>query len=147
MQAFLLTWKGFAWPEYDKAARSTQEGVPLRHRWTLNAFRQAKVGDIVYLLKQGERPNGIVGRGVIRQMLGFMDDWRPGRQRFKAEVEFEMLLHLGQALDREVLPKNLRNSQSSGIRIPDEVASMLEAAWIAHLDDMGSSNPRKSLER
>lgn len=65
--AFLLTWKASGWPHENilRMIETLQAQGFVDEPWRLRSSRRAKVGDQVWLLKQGPGPKVIFGEGVI----------------------------------------------------------------------------------
>jgi hypothetical protein len=64
---YLFTWKNDHWPRENllKFVNDFESKGMVEEDWTCAAFRQIQPGDRAYLLKQGERPRGIFGRGRV----------------------------------------------------------------------------------
>ena len=101
--------------------------------WRIAAHQSARVGDRVYLFKQGDDPRGIFGVGTIvdgPEIISSPSDQEG--QRYRALIRFEklidpaegFLLRLNEILD--VVPPNTVVAQASGTRLPDEVSVELE---------------------
>lgn len=121
-QAFLLTWKEgnppYKFEDFQKI-----------EIWRFRSHKQAKIGDEVYFLKQGKEPRGIFGRGeIIKPPYQIEDTWvvdvkineitDPSKKLFLALEEL-CLMHR---------PEGLWYSQSSGIKIPDDVAEAIRSS-------------------
>jgi len=122
--AFLMTWKEGNLPH---------RFIDFKHHETWRCFshKQAKVGDIVYLMKQGKPPRGIFGRGQIIsspyqiQDAGSKPQWvvdirideitDPISSLFISETEL-LQLHRGEGL---------WHTMFSGVRIPQAVTKAI----------------------
>ena len=99
--------------------------------WRLKSHRLAKVGDRVWLLKQGKGPKVIFGVGEItsaprksltgEKKIQWMVDVR--FSRFTDPRNYSLI---GESDVRRILPPNRLNSQSSGISIEPEIDDELE---------------------
>lgn len=123
--AFLLTWK---------EGNPPHRFIDFKHHETWRCFshKQAKVGDLVYLMKQGKPPRGIFGRGQITsspyqiQNPGSKPQWvvdiqideiaDPISSMFITEAEL-LQLHRGEGL---------WHTMFSGVKIPQEVTEAIE---------------------
>lgn len=142
-QAFLLTWK-------DGNPPYKFENFKEIETWRFRSHKQAKVGDEVYLMKQGKPPRGIFGRGVITKTPYQDEDaWvvdirideivNPSKQLF---LPVDDLFQLSPG-------RGLWYSQSSGIKIPDDVAEAIRRSrqWkpIESPSPTGEITPEKKL--
>ena len=67
MTAFLLTWKETGWPHEHivRMVNRQQADGYVDEPWRLRAYKRAKPGDRVWVLRQGRGPKGIFGAGWI----------------------------------------------------------------------------------
>ncbi|MBI4937195.1 MAG: HNH endonuclease [Nitrosomonadales bacterium] len=118
-QSFLLTWKEGN-PPYKF------EDFQEIETWRLRSHKQAKVGDEVYLLKQGKEPRGIFGRGVIiKSPYQTEDKWVVDVKIDEITNPSKSLFLTLENLCQMHPPEGLWFSQSSGIKIPDDVAEAM----------------------
>ena len=128
MRTWLLTWNSEEWGSLNKAVARTSKGGVWRERWRFHAYRQGRVGDKVYLLKQGKTNRGIVASGII-----FGGPFAKGFPAF-VEVAFDRVLQPEDGYPRHLLdvpPLNKVNwpARTSGISIADVVVPELERRW------------------
>lgn len=139
MNTFLLTWSKWIWSDLPVAIEQTRNGVPYPHRWSVHAHRQMKVGDRVFLIKQGKEPRGIVASGYVTDAPHLEPHWDPekkGKLVMKADVEFDTVV---EPTPGSILPRALLDTgdlahvnwgtQISGITIPPDAAVELESLW------------------
>ena len=147
MATFLLTWNPERWPWGDLAdeARLLRQGKELAGRWSCGNNRTLQPGDRFFLMRQGSQPRGIVGSGWIVSEPYQDRHWDPDRRKkgvpaLYVDIRFDVLLEperdelLGVAeLTRGPLHAVHWRTQTSGIRIPDDAAQLLEGLWKEHL--------------
>lgn len=138
--AYLLTWN----PKYYSLVKSVEGGdqeqpyaIGDEIRWTCSS-KQPRLGDTVYLIRLGEEPRGLVGKGVVTKESFDDADWRdPEKQRQYIQFRFEDI-----RLDSEdglipmmmlerVYPQQKWSPQSSGISIKQEYIADLAELWAA----------------
>ena len=63
MTAFLLTWKETGWPHENimRMVNRQQADGYVEEPWRLRAYKTARPGDRVWVLRQGRGPKGISG--------------------------------------------------------------------------------------
>lgn len=101
--------------------------------WRFASHTRGRIGDKVYLFKQGRGPRGIFGVGEIIEGPELRAELarEGGEPRWGVLVSFENIVDPDDdfllPLDEMVMvPKGIINSESSGIHVPDDVASHLE---------------------
>ena len=142
MTSFVITWNPAKWP-YDELIKVIEQQArtgAVEADWRFQAYRRAKPGDRIFLLKQGQPPRGIFGAGTIVRAPYRTD----GESTGSAPVKFEILVDPMKSLlvlehdVRFVLPPRVVNSQSSGVMIAEEKGEELDrlirsANEIAHV--------------
>ena len=138
MAAFLLTWnpEKVPWPDLSRMARRVRKGERVRDRWSCARSKQIRRGDRLFMLRQGNEPRGLFASG--RALTDWYEgpNWRgPGYCHY-VDFAYDMLLD---PLREALLPRDeLRSgklarmywdTQSSGPRIPPDVATELERIW------------------
>ena len=143
MSAFWLTYKPLSassprgWPaaEMTKLVQLFEtdpaSATPL---WRLASHQTARVGDRVFLFKQGNDPRGIFGFGeVIEPPSAQVDPTDINREpRPRAKIRLERLVDPAQTflLDLQalegVVPETLITAQASGNSVSEEVAAEIE---------------------
>jgi 5-methylcytosine-specific restriction enzyme A len=144
MATYLLVWnpKRWNWLNDDIARESVQRDGEFFIEWACQS-KSVQPGDRVFLIKVGSPPKGIFASGYAASTpkMGphyIQERADRGDQRQFIDVKLDTLLNPGEAiLDRErlshgVLGKMHWDSQSSGVRIPDEVAMALEQEWASY---------------
>ena len=135
MTAFLITWSSSAngWPHrklVKLVEKKDAEGA-VTTQWKFQAFRQAQVGDQVFLLKQGNGPKGIFGYGKIVGRSPYRKKGGDGTQGV-AQIEFRQLvdplslLLVSEDATRAILSDSKMRSQASGVPLSEEEARNLE---------------------
>ena len=142
MPAYWLTYKPYGptaprgWPSERLTALVDRfDSNPLgTTEWWRMANQKARVGERVYLFKQGDGPRGIFGVGSIisgPDLREKADDGEGVRPR--AEIQFDalvdpskgFLLSLEEITD--IIPVAKINTQASGTVLPDAISGELEA--------------------
>lgn len=136
--AFLLTWnpEKFPWSDLSRMAKRVRRGERVRDRWSCARSKQIRRGDRLFMLRQGSEPRGLFASG--RALTDWYEgpDWRgPGYCHY-VDLAYDKLLD---PVRDGLLPRDeLRSgklarmywdTQSSGPRIPPEVAAELERIW------------------
>lgn len=129
---YLLTWN----PEHYQEGGNAGVRAGAEERWTCISS-QPKPGDRVYLIRLGVAPRGMVARGTVTEGSFKAEDWRdPTKSR--SYIKFladETRPDCASGLLPMVLLDQLSqgafkwSAQSSGIAIPDELATVLDRAW------------------
>lgn len=141
MSTFLLTWKQDEW-----GYKNLQECIEAHafgeaiQRWSCGSTKNISVGSRVFLTKQGKGSKGIFGSGHVTKEpfegLHFNEEKRKaGKKSLYIMVNFDLLYDPQSEIkiDRSELQKldpKVWDSQGSGKKIPDEVASELEKLWL-----------------
>ena len=102
--------------------------------WRMASYQAAKPGDRVYLFKQGVGAKGIFGVGEIIEYPRLQADPADieGGETYRARIKFDQLVDPSQSFllsleqIRDVLPDTLLTAQSSGIGVPEGVATEIE---------------------
>lgn len=143
MNTFLLTWnkEKWNWKELDKASKITKAEKLYSERWSCNT-KQIHTGDRVFLIKLGKDPRGIIASGYVTSELYDSEHWDE-EKRLKGitvkrvNVDFDIVLNPDneeilniEELNKGILANQHWSSQSSGIRIRDEVIKELEYKWM-----------------
>src|SRR5690606_6446398 len=97
--------------------------------------------DRVFLLRQGNDRPGIVGSGTVASPVDRVPNWEGAGSRPGIEVAWDHLFDpdLVPPLPRSILPINKGTrpiwfSQTSGVRIPDNLVPEIERLWQAHIE-------------
>lgn len=143
MSAYWLTYKPLSasspwgWPAAemsDLVRRFEADPASATPLWRIASHQTARIGDRVYLFKQGSDPRGIFGLGEIieppRQQTDPTDiDEGP---RYRAKIRFDRLVDpsrtfmLSYQAILGIVPETLITAQASGNRVPEDAASELE---------------------
>lgn len=144
MNTFLLTWnkERWDWEDINTVSKITKDGKLYNGRWSCNT-KQIHTGDRVFLIKLGKNPRGIIASGYVTSELYESEHWDE-EKRLKGitinrvNIDFDIVLNPDEEeilnieeLNKGVLANQHWSSQSSGIRINDEVVKELEAKWRA----------------
>lgn len=151
-KTYLLTWnpKRYPWKSLKSNIASLDTHGRLRGNWSCRTG-QVKVGDRIFLLRQGEEPRGIVASGIATSEIYEGKHWDKAQQeRLTTYVHLEWDAIVDPKVDGtlsiiELTGKNLSSvhwgTQSSGIEIPPAAAADLELKWEAYLESVDLSNP------
>lgn len=148
MATFLLTWNPsrWSWNSLERDRTKLAKHGYLDATWSCGVTRRIKEGDSVFLLKQGDRPRGLMAKGVVTKSP-FPDDHfeDPSREAWYIGVQFHTILNpTSELLITNELPAKLQrrvhwSAQASGISIPPNVLSHLLSAWEDHLRALGKN--------
>lgn len=139
MSAHLLAWNPnrWEWDDLPDVVAAFENGETLTKRWSCARNKSIGVGDRVFLIRLGKQPKGIFGYGTVitpsyedvhwedtrrkSQYVEFQIDWivLPGRDRIIPRAELDKPPYLQMHWDTQV----------SGIRIPDDIATALRNKW------------------
>lgn len=133
--AFLLTWKASGWPHENilRMIETLQAQGFVDEPWRLRSSRRAKVGDQVWLLKQGPGPKVIFGEGVIAATPALQDAGN-GKLQPMATIRFSRLVDplaaylVDEPTTRSILSENQLAAQASGDPISAEQAAAFRRA-------------------
>lgn len=134
MTSFLITYKPteespeLGWPiaELRRLIKTYKEKGEATEKWRFHNRRDVEIGARVYLLLQGRKGPAIIGFGKV---AGSPEKNQAGR--WFVPVQFENLIDpdakpLVGKNDLFSLDKTIWRTQSSGVRIPDQIAKELE---------------------
>jgi len=120
-----------------RGAAGASGSVPSRHEVVepgrISAHRQAKPGDAVFALKQGDGAKGIFATGRIVSPPQPVADRQKGRGSHEADIAFDRLVDplveflVDEEATRAIL-QGLIKARASGNSIPDDVARRLQLA-------------------
>lgn len=139
--AWLVAWNPqlYAWDDFSKDLALLAGQGYVDFSWNCGQNHSILPGDRVWLIRLGEPPKGIFGRGHALEAPHRAPSWRnPTRMQNYFPIRWTELLDAHERLI--VLPQALLKSEpllrrmhwsprGSGVRIPDEVNEALEAAW------------------
>jgi putative restriction endonuclease len=148
-QDFLITWKPDGWPysNLQQLVEKFEKAREAKEFWRFAAHRKVKVGDRIYLYKQGSAPRGVFGVG--RSVGGAMRNPNAGpKQRdWQLPVVFDLIVDPYKEMlvaDVELLkmlaPKNQWSNQSSGISLNADIARAIDARISARMLLAGSDS-------
>lgn len=132
-KAFLLTWKESGWPKSNIVRMCEVFGRLgyVDEEWTIHAHRQAKIGDRVWLLRQGRGPKVIFGKGTIIGSARLGDNSR-GKKAMQVPVRFSAFTDpdveslVSEAQVRAILTARKIRAQASGDTLSSEESAALE---------------------
>ena len=147
MATYLLTWNPAKWKWGDLAAeaRVLKRKGKLAGYWSCGNQTHIRNGDRVFLVKQGDKPRGIVASGWATSDKPYDGPhWNPERAKRGdtaryVDLEFEVILNPD--TERVLDVRDLKDgalgrvkwgTQDGGIRIPDDAAAILEERWRDH---------------
>jgi 5-methylcytosine-specific restriction protein A len=147
MATFLLTWNPMKW-EWDTLDDDLEtyrtQGL-WSTSWSCGRRKAIQAGDRVFLLKQGpQQPRGVFASGTVKSGANVGRNFSdPQKTAMYVEVAFDVLLDPRsdvfprERLDETPLSSVNWSTQSAGILIPDDVAAILEKAWVDHVRRFG----------
>ncbi len=140
--AYLLTWNPNKWSwnrDYSEMVRNVSCDNRLIEPWTTNSTKIHK-GDIVYLMRLGVEPKGIIAKGYAVSDVYLTDHYdkeraAKGERTNHVDAEYVKFLDYNSSkhIDIDVLKDKFPNQQwtpfSSGIEIRKEYCSELNELW------------------
>lgn len=143
MSAYWLTYKPLGplsprgWPATEMSklvGRFEADPASATPLWRIASHKTARIGDRIYLFKQGSDPRGIFGVGEIIESSRLLTDPTDIDEgaRNRVKILFNQLVDPSRAflLDyqtiKDIVPGKLIAAQASGNRVPNDVASKLE---------------------
>lgn len=142
MGTFLLTWNParWKWEQMQEAVKITLKGEMHSERWSCNT-KKIHIGDRIFLIKLGEEPRGIVASGYVTSELYDSEHWDEEKRAKgipvqRVNIDFDVVLDSQQEnilymdeLTQGKLAEQHWSSQTSGIRIADDIAEVVEDRW------------------
>ena len=136
MATYLLAWnpKRYVWAQLDDIIAQVQAKGSAPDRWSCGLVRNIEPGSRFFLIRLGSEPRGIVGTGEILSAPNEEPHWsaeraKAGETTRGVDILFENLQWLPRVgrdeLDEAPFADMKWDTQMSGIRIPDEIASAL----------------------
>ena len=145
MATYLLTWNPSKWDwprgDFERDIAAVKESSRAPGRWSCGATKRIKLGDRVFLLRQGVEPRGLIASGwVTREPFSdrHWEDAGPlGRQTMYVGVDWDWLsrdpvIRRPELNDSKFAGVNW-NTQSTGISVDAEVALEVEREWSKRL--------------
>lgn len=146
MKTYLFTWNPtrFEFTDIEDLIEEIIEFGNAPLRWSSGNNKSIKIGDRIFLMRLGEEPKGIVASGYVTSNHIIDEHWEdPEKTANFNDIEFDVLLNSEVDdifyLDeiQEIFPNFKWTPQSSGINIPDEIATKLEEIWFNFLNQDG----------
>lgn len=131
--SYLLTWN----PGHSELGGSAGVELGVEVSWSCHS-KQPQPGDVVYLVRLGREPRGIVARGLVTEGAHEGPDWKDSRKT-RNYIRLRIDEHrpdcasglLPMLLLNKALPNQRWNPQSSGVEIAPAIAALLELHWQA----------------
>src|SRR4051794_33196643 len=91
---FLITWTEQGWPHplLRRLVSAFERGEEAKEDWRFSANQKVKIGDRVYLYKQGSPPRGIFGIGHVTGIRKPNPGAGAGQQKWLVPVSFDMIV-------------------------------------------------------
>ena len=156
---WLLNWNPNIWPWETLAEEraATHEGKTVTHKWRC-ANHQAMVGDMVYLVRTGVEPKGIIATGNIvtasyEDVFQDEPEASEGKTRWYVDVSFSRIQD-PKSNDPYLTSEDLKSitidnqvwfPQASGIEIKQRSAGILKKKWDEMLKTEGKVPLKKEL--
>jgi len=137
----LLTWnsKKYPWKELEKRIEEIAATGSATGFWSTGNRKDVQPGDRFFLLRQGEEPRGLVGKGSItgpveeRKRHWDETERNTGKSYLGAPVLWETLSRTPMIplpdLIRHTGEKDLWNTQASGVEIKPDLAQRVQQRW------------------
>jgi len=100
---YLLTWnpRNWAWDDLEEMVNRTAEGRPVEDQWSCGNTKRIRMGDRLFLLRQGVEPRGIVAAGWATSAVYEGPHWDRER-REKDDTALRVDLRFDRILNPEV---------------------------------------------
>jgi 5-methylcytosine-specific restriction protein A len=143
MKTYLFAWNPnkWAWEHLEENIEELKTTGVTSQMWSCASHKAVNVGDRAFLIKLGEKENGIIGAGYIVTDSFLAKHWDgSGRLTERVIIDFEDLCERNKKplIPIEYLkssfPEQVWSTQSSGISIKDNVAEKLESIWFEHVN-------------
>ena len=147
MKTYLLTWnpRRWRWDDLAETSAKTLAGKGVIGSWSCGNTKSIASGDRIFLMRVSEEPKGIIGSGWVTTAPHLRLHWdtdkaAAGEECLGVDGEWERLIN--PAVDAPLEMRELKKGrlagfnwtpQSSGTRIPDDVAEELEEKWSTHV--------------
>ena len=142
METFLYTWnpKRWPWSELEEDLRRIHEFGSVNIRWSCGSRRKLPVASRIFLIRVGTNQNGIIGSGYTTSKVFYDTHWGKdkalrGLKAHYTYLRFDVLSKspLISLDELQKLPFSVFRwtYENSGVRIPDEMADLLEREWVA----------------
>lgn len=142
MNTFLLTCNPvrWNWERMQEAVGTTLKGEIYSERWSCNT-KKIHIGDRIFLIKLGEEPRGIVASGYATSDLYDSEHWDEEKRAKgipvqRVNIDFDVVLDSQQEnilymdeLTKGKLAEQHWSSQTSGIKIANDIAEVVEDRW------------------
>ena len=141
-RTFLLTYNidKWQWDNFEQAQKSLMEDGRYIGSWSCGNSKKLRTGDRVFLIKLGKEPRGIMASGLVFDSVYKAPHWNKEKRR-KGElinyvnVDFDVIRN--PVSNDMLLMEQLKkidshftwSSRSSGIEIPEYIASKIETLW------------------
>ena len=154
MAAYLISWKPvdenkeYGWPEPKLVAlaEKLQKTGVAEESWRFLRRRDVKVGERVFLLRQGMRGQAILGYGEVAKLPKPGDEYTPVSFQVLLSPQSKTVLATQDELHALANPKAVWNARGSGTRLPTQVAERLEKLVVNRqpVPDMGKTEPSEA---
>lgn len=142
MNTFLLTWNParWNWGKIQEAVATTLKGELHSERWSCNT-KKIHIGDRIFLIKLGEEPRGLIASGYVTSELYASEHWDEEKRAKgipvqRVNIDFDVVLDSHQEtilymdeLMQGKLSEQHWSSQTSGIKIAEDIAEIVEVRW------------------
>lgn len=160
MKTYLLTWNPdrWSWKVFAEEINKLRQDGFVDDHWSCGNNRRIEEGDRIFLLRQAKEPRGIAASGWAISDVYEDEYFDPKADKATAlyiRVRFDVLLdsdkgtvYPRQNLDAEIFAnagKMHWDTQVSGVRIPANVAEVLENEWSIFLEQHGISRIPKTI--
>lgn len=144
MRAYILTWNSriTKWGDFEKERLTIAKMGRVDSNWSCGRNKSIKVGDRLYMVRQGGNPTGICASGTAISEPYPDQHWsgEPGKTANYVEISFDAILDpdheyiLQTSLLRAQFPEQQWSPYSSGISVKPEYVDSLDLLWKEHLE-------------
>lgn len=147
MNTYLLTWNPAksTWLNYDEEQKAVELGYIVSVKWSCGVRKHLPIGSRIFMMRLGyQQPKqGVFASGYATHEPELGKHWNNNAEslqtmytRFELDVLLNLDVHNLLVPQDEVSDEFNWYPQSSGVEIPQAIATMLESEWVKHLADL-----------
>lgn len=117
--------------------------------WSIWDYQRIKKGDVVYMLKVGEGPTGIIAKGKVKSQAYCSEDWSgKGRKTYYVDFEPTCLISpdcapiLRTSALQEAIPDFDWEGGHSGMLLTERQSTSMDELWTFFLNDKFGAKPK-----
>ena len=151
-RTYLFAWnpKNFPWDIVDEQIEKVARSGGAEDSWSCGSVKNIPTGSRVFLIRLAAEPRGIMGTAVTTNDVSIGPHWdgtraARGETANFVDLKFDSLFRVPPIrrfeLDEPPFDTFKWDTQMSGVRIPAEIADVLEDKWQSRLKDRSGNFP------